>query len=62
MAALQDKAIVITGSTRGFGFAIARACADAGAQDLHIATVAVAMPQPAHVKSYSSSDKVSGNG
>ena len=49
MAALQDKITLITGSTRGFGFAIA--CADAGAQDLHIATVAVAMPQPAHVKS-----------
>jgi len=32
MAALQDKAIVITGSTRGFGFAIARACADEGAR------------------------------
>ena len=32
MAALQDKVIVITGSTRGFGLAIARACADEGAQ------------------------------
>jgi glucose 1-dehydrogenase len=32
MAILQDKVIVITGSTRGFGLAIARACADEGAQ------------------------------
>jgi glucose 1-dehydrogenase len=32
MAALQDKVIVITGSTRGLGLAIARACADEGAQ------------------------------
>jgi glucose 1-dehydrogenase len=32
MGALQDKVIVITGSTRGFGLAIARACADEGAQ------------------------------
>jgi len=51
MAALQDKVIVITGITRGLGFAIARACANEGAQDLHIAAVAVAMPQPSHVKS-----------
>jgi NAD(P)-dependent dehydrogenase (short-subunit alcohol dehydrogenase family) len=32
MASLQDKVIVITGSTRGLGLAIARACADEGAQ------------------------------
>jgi NAD(P)-dependent dehydrogenase (short-subunit alcohol dehydrogenase family) len=32
MAALQDKVILITGSTRGFGLAIARACAAEGAQ------------------------------
>jgi len=32
MASLQDKVIVITGSTRGFGLAIARACADEGAR------------------------------
>ena len=32
MASLQDKVIVITGSTRGLGLAIAHACADEGAQ------------------------------
>ena len=32
MATLQDKVIVITGGTRGLGLAVARACADEGAQ------------------------------
>jgi glucose 1-dehydrogenase len=32
MPTLQDKVIVITGSTRGFGVAIARACAEEGAR------------------------------
>ena len=32
MASLQDKVIVITGSTRGLGLAIARACAAEGAR------------------------------
>ena len=32
MAALQDKVIVITGSTRGLGLAIAHACANEGAK------------------------------
>jgi glucose 1-dehydrogenase len=32
MATLQDRVIVITGGTRGLGLAVARACADEGAQ------------------------------